>query len=329
MRRPSPWLILVVILLGALMLMGLHSTFFGPVKYSILPQHLRETELLGGNGLVEMGTFVAILVGTILGGVLIAIPGSGPVIVSTVTIAIAITGWLASRGIPSAPADDPTLRIRWNPFVETWRMVGFAREVHSVFLSVLAIAWFWFYGALFLAQFPGLGHDVLGGSEHVVTLLLALFSIGIGIGCLLCERLSGGTIELGLVPFGSIGLTLFAFDLAWAASAAAGPPNGIGVADFVTSAAHWRIAIDLVLIGMFGGFFIVPLLAFVQHRSNPRHLSRIVAANNIVSAFFMVIAAGSGIGLRLAGLSIPQLFVVTGLVNAAVGIYIFTVIPSS
>jgi hypothetical protein len=315
------------VLLAALFAMGVHSTLFGPVKYSILPQHLVETELVGGNALVEMGTFVAILIGTILGGVLIALPGGGPVIVAATTIGLAVAGWLVSRGIPPAPADDPELRIRWNPLVETWRLLGFAREVRSVFLSVLAIAWFWFYGALFLAQFPGLGHDVLGGNEHVVTLLLALFSIGIGTGCLLCERLSGGAIELGLVPFGAIGLTVFALDLAWASASAAGPPNGLDVGAFLASWRHWRVAADLVLIGTFGGFFIVPLLAFVQHRSDPRHLSRIIAANNVVSALFMVGAALSGVALRLAGLTIPQLFLATAIVNAAVGVYIFTVIP--
>ncbi len=317
----------VGLLLTALFMMGVHSTLFGPVKYSILPQHLREDELVGGNALVEMGTFVAILVGTIVGGVLVAVEGAGPILVSATTIALAVAGWLVSRRIPPAPADDPGLRIRWNPFVETWRLVGFAREVRSVFLSVLGIAWFWFYGALFLAQFPGLGHDVLGGDEHVVTLLLAVFSIGIGVGCLLCERLSGGAIELGLVPLGAAGLTLFALDLAWATSIAAGAPGTLDVASFVASARHWHVAVDLLLIGIFGGFFIVPLLAFVQHRADPRHLSRIIAANNVVSAFFMVLAALSGVGLRVSGVSIPQLFLVTALMNAAVAAYIFTVIP--
>ena len=321
------WLRDVWILLGALFCMGIHSTLFGPVKYSILPQHLRDDELVGGNALVEMGTFVAILVGTILGGVLVALRGNGPLLVAATTITLAIVGWLTSRRVPPAAAEDPSLRIRWNPFVETWRLIGFAREVQSVWLSVLGIAWFWFYGALFLAQFPGLGHDVLGGDEHVVTLLLALFSIGIGVGCLSCERLSGGMIELGLVPFGAFGLTVFALDLAWAASAAAGPPGGLDVGAFLGSWRHWRVAVDLMLIGVFGGFFIVPLLAFVQHRSDPRHLSRIIAANNVVSAAFMVVAALSGVALRLAGLTIPQLFLATALVNLAVAAYIFTVIP--
>ena len=321
------WLRDAWILLGALFAMGVHSTLFGPVKYSILPQHLRDDELVGGNALVEMGTFVAILIGTILGGVLIALPDLGPLLVAGATIALAVTGWLTSRHVPTAPAEDPTLRIRWNPFVETWRLIGFAREVRSVWLSVLGVAWFWFYGALFLAQFPGLGAEVLGGDEHVVTLLLALFSIGIGIGCLSCERLSGGMIELGLVPLGAIGLTVFALDLAWAASAASGPPNGLDVATFLVSWRHWRVATDLMLIGAFGGFFIVPLLAFVQHRSDPRHLSRIIAANNVVSAAFMVVAALSGVALRTAGFTIPQLFLITAVVNAAVAAYIFTVIP--
>jgi 1-acyl-sn-glycerol-3-phosphate acyltransferase len=248
-------------------------------------------------------------------------------VVSLATVGLGVAGWLTSRAIPPAPPDDPGLRIRWNPFTETWRLVGFAREVRSVWLSVLGIAWFWFYGALFLAQFPGLGHDVLGGDEHVVTLLLALFTIGIGSGCLLCERLSGGAIELGLVPLGALGLTVFALDLWWSTSAAAGLTAGLDVAGFLASGTHWRNGADLVLIGMLGGIFIVPLLAFVQHRSDPRHVSRVIAASNVVSAAFMVGAALAGVGLRAFGFTIPQLFLFTAIVNAVVCIYIFTVIP--
>jgi 1-acyl-sn-glycerol-3-phosphate acyltransferase len=317
----------VPLLLLALFAMGTHSTFLGPVKYSILPQHLADDELVGGNALVEMGTFVAILLGTILGGVVVSIPGWGPTVVSAATIGLAVVGWVVSHLIPTAAPDDPTARMDWNPFAETWRMVGFAREIHSVFLSILGVSWFWFYGALLLAQFPGLGRDVLGGDEHVVTLLLALFSVGVGVGCMLCERLSGGVIELGLVPLGAIGLTLFAVDLWWATAVAAGPAASLDVAGFLASARHWRVAADLAAIGVFGGFFIVPLLAFVQHRSDPPHRSRIIAANNVVNAFFMVIAAMAGIALRKAGVTIPELFLLTGLLNAGVAIYIFTVIP--
>ena len=321
------WIRSVPVLMTALFAMGVHSTFFGPVKYSILPQHLAEEELVGGNALIEMGTFVAILVGTILGGVVVSIPVWGSTIVSAATICLAVCGWVVSRRIPLAPADDPGARMSWNMFAETWRMVGLARAVHSVFLSILGVSWFWFYGALLLAQFPGLGRDVLGGDEHVVTLLLTVFSIGVGVGCMLCERLSGGVIELGLVPLGAFGLTVFAVDLWWATSVAAGPPGGLDVARFLASARHWRVALDLGAIGIFGGFFIVPLLAFVQHRSAPQHRSRVIAANNIVNAFFMVIAAVAGIGLRQAGLSIPELFLLAGILNAGVAVYIFTVIP--
>src|SRR5262245_52966241 len=206
----------VPLLLTGLFLMGVHSTLFGPVKFSILPQHLREEELIAGNALIETGTFVAILLGTVLGGVLVALPGVGPLVASATTIALAVAGWTVSRWVPAAAPPDPGMRIRWNPLAETWRLIGFAREIHSVWLSILGVSWFWFYGALLLAQFPGLGRDLLGGDEHVVTLLLSVFSIGVGVGCMLCERLSGEVVELGLVPIGALGLTLFALDLSFA-----------------------------------------------------------------------------------------------------------------
>jgi 1-acyl-sn-glycerol-3-phosphate acyltransferase len=314
------------LLLSVLFLVGTQATLYGPVKYSILPQHLREEELVRGNALVETATFVAILVGTILGGVLIAVPTWGPGLVGACVIGLGVAGWLVSRGIPAAPPEAPGLRIGWNPFAETARMIGYVREKRSVFLSILGMSWFWFYGALFLAQFPGLGHEVLGGDEHVVTLLLAIFSIGIGAGCMLCERMSGDTIELGLVPLGSIGLTLFALDLHFAADAAAGG-TGVTVGTFLSHWRYWRVAFDLALIGVFGGFFIVPLLAMVQHRSEPTHRTRIIAGNNILNAAFMVLAAILGIALRQAGLDIPDLFLFTAVVNALVAVYIYTLLP--
>jgi 1-acyl-sn-glycerol-3-phosphate acyltransferase len=315
------------LLLTALFLMGTHSALFGPVKFSILPQHLPEEELVAGNALVEMGTFVAILLGTVLGGVLVAIPGVGPALASAVTIALAVTGWLASRWIPGAPAPDPTMRIRWNPVVETWRLVGFAREVPSVWLSILGISWFWFYGAFLLAQFPALGRDVLGGDEHVVTLLLSVFSVGVGVGCLLCDRLSGDVVELGLVPLGALGLTVAALDLAHAAGVARGAADRLAVVDFVASVRHWRVALDLAGIGGAGGLFIVPLLAFVQQRSDPVHRSRIIAANNVVNAALMVLAAAAGVALRTSGVSVPAMILLMAVLNAAVGLYVFTAAP--
>ena len=316
----------LALLFTALALLGVHSTLFGPVKYAILPQHLRNEELIGGNGLVEMGTFVAILIGTIAGGLVVAIEGSGPSVAGAVALGVAVAGYLASRGIPRTPAVDPGLAINWNPFTETWKNLRFAYGNRVVWLSMLGISWFWFYGATFLAQFAGFARDVLGGNEHVVTLLLALFSVGIGAGSLLCERLSGRRVELGLVPFGSIGLTLFAVDL-WFASRGLRASELAGLDVFFREPAHWRIAADLVLIGLFGGFYIVPLYALIQERSAPSHRSRIIAANNILNALFMVASAVLAIVLLRAGLSIPDLFLVTAIMNAGVAWFIYGLVP--
>ncbi|NMG30748.1 MFS transporter [Aromatoleum evansii] len=316
----------LVLMFAALFLMGTQSSIFGPVKYAILPVHLREDELVGGNALVESGTFVAILLGTIAGGITIALPG-GAVWVSAVVLAVAVLGYVASRGVPAAPIAAPGLKVNWNPLTETWRNIAFTRGNRTVFLSILGISWFWFYGALFLSQFPGYAKDVLGGDEHAVTLLLALFSVGIGVGSLLCERLSGKHVEIGLVPFGSIGLSLFAFDLWWASPAAAHAGEALPLATVLASPATWRALFDLVMIGVFGGFFIVPLYALVQARSEPGHRSRIIAGNNILNAAFMVVAAGLGAGLLAAGCTIPQLILITAILNAAVALYIYTLVP--
>jgi len=315
----------VPLLLAVVFLMGTHSAVFGPVKYSILPQHLHPDELVGGNALVQMGTFAAILLGTILGGALVKL--GGETAVSATVLALAGAGWLASRGVPPAPAPAADLRLDWHPVRETLRIVGFARENRTVFLSILGISWFWFYGALFLAQFPGLTRHVLGGDEWVATLLLVVFSVGVALGCMLCERLSSRTVELGLVPFGSIGLSLFALDLFFATRGMAPAGAPVGALAFLHSLGHWRVLTDLVLIGAFGGFFIVPLQALVQQRSEPSRRSRIIAANNILNAAFMVLAAVLGIVLRDAGLTIPQLVLVTAVVNAAVAVYIYTLVP--
>ncbi|MEO7728065.1 MAG: MFS transporter [Burkholderiales bacterium] len=315
----------LVLLIGALFLMGLHSTVFGPVKYSILPQHLAAGELVGGNGLVEMGTFLAILMGTVLGGVLIAQPNSAT-LVSIAIIAIACAGYLTSRGVPSAPPAAPGLKINWNPLTETWANLQFTRSNRAVFLSVLGISWFWFYGATLLAQFPNYCKDVLGGDEHVATVMLTTFSIGVGTGSLLCERLSGHKVEIGLVPFGSIGLTLFALDLFFA-SPTMPPAQAIGAVQFLAQPANWRILFDLVMIGMFGGFYIVPLYALIQSRAERSHQSRIIAGNNILNALFMVGSALMAIALFKAGITIPQLFLVTALLNAVVAIYIYSLVP--
>ena len=316
----------LTLLFTALALMGVHSTLFGPVKYAILPQHLKPDELIGGNGLVEMGTFVAILLGTIAGGVVVAIPGNGPVLAGLVAVAVAVAGWLVSRGIPHTPAVAPDLALNWNPFTETAKNIRFAYGNRIVWLSMLGISWFWYYGATFLTQFPNFAKDVLGGDEHVVTLLLALFSVGIGAGSLLCERLSGRKVEIGLVPFGSIGLTVFAVDL-WLATRGLHATGLAGVGAFLAQPAHWRVVADLMLIGLFGGFYIVPLYALIQERSEASHRSRIIAANNILNAVFMVASAGFAIVLLGQGLSIAELFLVTAVLNAAVALFIYKLVP--
>jgi 1-acyl-sn-glycerol-3-phosphate acyltransferase len=303
----------------------MHSTMFGPVKYAYLPQHLKKEELVGGNGLIDAGTFIAILLGTILGGTLIGMQPSGSMWVSATAIAIAVIGYWVSRSVPLSPAPSPELKINWNPLTETWANLKFLRTNRTVFLSILGISWFWFYGATFLSQFPNYTKDVLGGGEHVVTLLLAVFSIGIGLGSLLCEKLSGHKIEIGLVPFGSIGLTVFAVDLFFASPSQHG--TALGAMAFLQQAGSWRVLFDLLMIGIFGGFYIVPLYALIQSRSEPSHQSRVIAGNNILNALFMVASAGVAIlGLSL-GLTIPQLFLLTGVLNALVAIYIYTLVP--
>ena len=316
----------IALLYTALFLMGLHSTLFGPVKYAYLPQHLKPQELVGGNGLVESGTFIAILLGTIVGGTLIARGDAGPMYAAVAVLAIALAGYAVSRLVPNSPAADPGLAINWNPFSETWKNLKFAKRNRTVFLSLLGISWLWFFGATFLTQFATFSKDVLGGDEDVVTLLLAVFSVGIGIGSLLCEKLSGDKVEIGLVPFGSIGMSVFAVDL-YLASRGMAPIGTRGIAAFLAEPANWRVMADLALLAMFGGFYSVPLYALIQSRCEPSHRSRIIAANNILNAALMVASAVLAIVLLGAGVSIPQLFLLTGLLNAVVAIYIYALVP--
>jgi len=317
----------IPLLMGLLFLMGTQSTLFGPVKYGILPQHLREVELVGGNGLVEMGTFLAILLGTLTGGVLIGIPVNGAALVSVTIIALACLGFLSSLGIPVAPAAAPGLRINWNPLTETWRSIRFARGNRTVFLSILGISWFWLLGATYLAQLPNFTKTTLGGNEQIVTLLLTLFSVGIGVGSLLCERMSDRRVELGLVPFGSIGLTVFGIDLFLAVPENTVTGAALDAAAFLHAPGNLRVLFDILMLGLFGGFYIVPLYALVQQRSEPSHRSRVIAANNILNALFMVVSALMSILILGAGLSIPQLFLVIAAMNAAVALYIYTLVP--
>ncbi|HVT34029.1 MAG TPA: MFS transporter, partial [Nevskiaceae bacterium] len=262
------------LLFGVLFLLGLQAALFGPIKYAILPQALREDELVGGNALVETATSLAILLGSLLGGVLMAM-AHGRGLVSAAVLVIAAAGYLASRGIPAAVPMAPSLVINWNPLTETLANLRFMRGNRPVLLSVMGISWFWFFGATFLAQLPGYTKQYLGGSEQVVTLLLTVFSIGTAAGSLLCERLSGHKVEIGLVPLGSIGLTLFGVDLYFAHPGAAAE-QGLTAAQFLHVLGNHRVLWDLGLIGLFAGFYIVPLYSMVQQRSEASHRSRVI-----------------------------------------------------
>ena len=316
----------VAVLIFVLFLLGLQSTIFGPLKYGILPQILRREELIGGNALIEMGTFVAILAGTIAGPQLAGIEASWPYWVSAACLAVAVTGYLYSRRIPEAAAVAPDLKINWNVFSETVHNLKFINENQTVLNSVLGISWFWFFGAIFLVQIPSYTQNVLGGDKHLMSSLLALFIVGISTGSLLCEKLSGKQVEIGLVPFGAIGLTLFGLDLYFASPTA--PTMGITAMEFLSGGNNWRIIFDLLLIGIFGGFYIVPLYALVQSRSAEAHRSRVIAGMNILNALFMVIAAVTAmLILGPAGMDIPELFLISAILNAVVAIYIFTLVP--
>ncbi|AYM77686.1 MFS transporter [Janthinobacterium agaricidamnosum] len=314
------------LLVAAVVGMGVHSTLFGPVKYAYLPQQLKPEELVGGNGLIEMGTFVGILLGEILGAVLIVHKPLGVELVAGATIAVAVFGLIASYRVPRTPAPEPDLKVSLNFVAESLRNLNFSRKNRPVFLAMLGNSWFWFYGALILAQFPVYSKDFLHGDHSVFVLLLTVFSVGIGTGSLLCERLSGHKIEIGLVPFGSIGLSLFGIDLYFASNAYANT-HIVDALAFVGQAGVPRILIDIVMIGVFGGFFIVPLFALIQTRCDPKHISRTIAGMNILNALFMVAAAGVAIVLLGRGFTIPQLFLVTAILNALVAAYIFSLVP--
>ncbi len=320
------WLNSLPLLLFVLFMLGFQSTMFGPIKYSIIPQVLKPRELIGGNALVEMGTFVAILGGTIAGPLLMAIDADWPVWVSGTGLVIAVAGYLVSRGIPEAPAVAPDLKISWNFVTETIRNIGFIGENRTVLNSVLGISWFWFFGATFLVQIPSYSENVLGGDASLMSTLLAMFIIGISTGSLLCERLSGGQVEIGLVPLGAMGLTIFGIDMYFASPDTLMPYVGLG--GFLTTPANWRIIFDLLMIGIFSGFYIVPLYALVQQRTTPSHRSRVIAGNNILNSLFMVVSAIIAmVLLGSAGFSIPQLFLFTAILNMVVSIYIFSLVP--
>jgi 1-acyl-sn-glycerol-3-phosphate acyltransferase len=316
----------VPVLLLCTFLMGLHSTLFGPVKFAYIPQVLSERELTGGNGMVEMGTFVAILLGNIVGGLLIAVPDIGHAQVAIACVALAIAGRAVAQFIPAAPATDPGLKINWNPVTETMRNLNMAHGNLVVFRSLLGISWMWFFGAVFLSQFPSFAREVLHGNEQVASLLLVVFSIGIATGSLLCEVLSRRHVEIGLVPLGALGMSVFAIDL-YFASRNLPPASSLTLSQFLAAPAHWRVMADLALLSLFAGLYSVPMYALIQLRSQPTHRARIIAANNILNALFMVASSLIAAVLLKSGMTIPGIFLVVALANAVVASYIFLLVP--
>jgi MFS family permease len=315
----------IILLAFALLMMGVQSAIFGPVKYAYLPQHLSEQELVGGNGILEMGTFVAILIGQILGAWL-ATHASSHILTSSCIILLAVCGYSTSRSIPVSPAGAPNLIINWNPLSETFNNLKFIWQHQSLWLAMIGISWFWFVGATLLAQFPNFARNTLHGNESVFILMLSIFSLGIGVGSLLCEKLSKHKVELGLVLFGGIGLSIFCADLyATSTRINAAITSNIPTRtyiDFFMSLSHYHLLTDILFIGIFGGFYIVPLYAYIQSNAEKSHQSRVIAGNNIMNAFFMVISAIFSLWIFQMGFNIPQLFLATAIISIIVITYL-------
>lgn len=316
----------MTMLIGLLFLMGTQSALFGPVKYSLLPQVLKDEELIGGNALVEFGTFMAILVG-LIGGVLItSIEDTGTMWLSLAVVVMAVSGYITSLKIPLIKASEPELSIDFHLIKQFIQSFHHARKTPSVFYSIMGISWFWFIGITYVTQLPNFVRYELGGNEQVYVLLLALFSIGIGAGSFLCEKMSGRIVEIGLVPIGSLGLTLFGIDIFFT-NTVVDVKELIAPSVFASSGNNIRVMVDIFMLGVFGGIYIVPLYALVQQRSEAKKRARIIAANNILNALFMVVATGFSIFALSSGLNIAELFLVIALMNAAVALWIFMLVP--
>jgi acyl-[acyl-carrier-protein]-phospholipid O-acyltransferase/long-chain-fatty-acid--[acyl-carrier-protein] ligase len=312
----------VTLLMGVLFLLGMQATFFGPVKYAILPNQLREDELIAGNGLIEAGTFLSILLGTILGGVLILLPG-GEVFISATVCLLAVVGFIVSLYIPNTQVRNLSLKVSYNFIAETFRVIQYSKERWDIYLAILGISWFWLVGAVFLAEFPVFTRDTLHANENVVTYLIALFSIGIAIGSMLCNRLLKGKVHATYVPLGALGITIFTIDLYFAANHASHLYHAqlITPWQFLQTTNGWHISFDLLLTAICGGIYTVPLYAMLQARSEPSHRARVIASNNVMNALFMVIAAVATLIMLNLGFSVNQVFLIVAILNGVVAIY--------
>ncbi len=314
------------ILFFVLFLMGLHSTFFGPVKYSALPELMPFEKLTTANAYVEVGTFIAILVGTIGGGHLISLPG-GELYVIGILLLISVAGYLTSRSVPKIRIADSSLSIELNPIGPTISTLKASRKNKAVFNSILGISWFWFLGAVILSLLPTMTTKILNGNEHVVTLFLATFTIGIAVGAIVCEKLSFERVEIGLVPFGSLGMTVFLIDLALVLSGWTLSSERIGATEFLAASGSLRLLVDLFCIAIFGGIFTVPLYTLIQQRSDREHRSRIIGANNIMNAFFMVIGSGLLMVFLQIKISLPTILLIYAAFNFLIAVYIYSLVP--
>ena len=318
-----------IFLMFVLFLMGTQSTFFGPVKFSILPQTLKREDIMEGTGLVEMGTFLAILLGTIIGGLLAPKADSTMTVIllGAALLSFSSLGYLFSRKIPYLPGMVPELKLSWNPVSEFKSLYQLVHTRRSVYYGVIGISWFWFFGASVLSLFPNLVKFLMGGNESLITLFLAMFSISIGVGSVLCEKLSHTDIEIGMLPVGAIGMSIFTFHLGIADFSSFKALNSVGIAEFISYPVAWRILFDLFMLGFFGSFFIVPLYALIQSRSPQNCVSRVIAANNIANAIFMVASALIIMLLYAIGLTSANILVVLALMNLVVGVFILAAVP--
>lgn len=316
------WQVNIHLMLVVLFLLGVQSAFFGPLKYAIIPQHISDDELLAANAQVGMGTFVSILLGTLIGGWLVTEP-QGPMQLGALIILVAIIGWLSSCQIPNAPPEKTCKepRIAFNPIRETAVNYRLAKHNKTVLYCIFSASWFWLYGACFLTQVPNFSVSILGGDPKLISILLGAFIIGVAMGSLCCNRLSRGKVEPGLVPIGTIGLSLFAIDLYFSSTAYAVINSSAGIIlpiEFLSMFAGLRVLADLVFIGLFGGLFFVPIYAMIQRNTDGKTRARVLSVNNIFNAFFMV--SGSLLGmlfLSYLGWSIPQFFLLLAFLNLA------------
>lgn len=316
-----------ILMLVLLFMTGTQSAYFGPVKYALLPQALKSDDLVKGNAWVEIGTFLSILIGTLSAGILLAVP-NGMIIASCIVITLSLLGFLSSANIPSLPSKKSD-KVKFEPITGLKKTLKLAQKQRGIWMSILAISWFWFMGATYLTQFPNFAREHLFADSTVVSLLLALFSVGIATGSWLCEKLSFNQVELGILPFGILGLTIFSADLLWAVPAIESfPSQYYDVQSFVAQSSHIRVMIDLFLVGVSGGVFIVPLYAFIQSRSEEGECAQSIAANNIMNALFMVASAAVSIlVLSVFELSIVELFAILAVGNFIVAIYVYRQVP--